>query len=148
MPVLDNPKHELVAQGFASGKKAKDVLGEAGYSPNPRNGTSYKKKPEIRNRIKEILEHKTLDLELNIANLTKMYFFTFNEATAANQHSAAKGCLDSLVKLHGLIVEREEDRTKPLGLSADERNQLIAALEELESPPDSGTPAGNIDHRA
>jgi hypothetical protein len=147
MPVLANPKHELIAQGFASGKKARDVLGEAGYSPNPRNGTSYKKKPEIRNRIKEILEHKTLDLELNIANLTKMYFFTFNEATAANQHSAAKGCLDSLVKLHGLMVERE-DRTKPLGLSADERNKLIAALEELESPPDSGTPAGNIDHRA
>ena len=122
MPVLDNPKHDLVAQGFAGGKKAKDVLGEA--------GTSYKKKPEIRSRIKEILEHKTLDLELNIANLTKMYFFTFNEATAANQHSAAKGCLDSLAKLHGLIVERE-DRTKPLGLSADERNKLIAALESL-----------------
>jgi hypothetical protein len=59
-----------------------------------------------------------------------MYFFTFNEATAANQHSAAKGCLDSLAKLHGLIVERE-DRTKPLGLSADERNKLIAALESL-----------------
>jgi hypothetical protein len=76
-----------------------------------------------------------------------MYFFTFNEATAANQHSAAKGCLDSLAKLHGLIVERE-DRTKPLGLSADERNKLIAALEGSERPPDSGTPLGNIGHRA
>ena len=49
------------------------------------SATSYKKKPEIRNRIQEILEHKTLNLEINIANLTKIYFSTFIEATAAKQ---------------------------------------------------------------
>jgi hypothetical protein len=46
------------------------------------------RKPEIRDRIKEILEDKTLALEINLANLTM--------ATAAKQLSAAKGCLDSL----------------------------------------------------
>jgi hypothetical protein len=134
MPVLDNPKHELIAQGFASGKKAKDVLEEAGYSPNPRNGTSYKKKPEIRNRIQEILEEKTLDLEINIANLTKIYFSTFIEATAAKQLSAAKGCLDSLAKLYGLMGEKDPPLAGS-GFSPDERRKLLAALEGLENPP-------------
>jgi hypothetical protein len=118
------------------------LASDRGRLANPRNGTSYKKKPEIRNRIQELLEEKTLHLEINIANLTKIYFSTYIEATAAKQHSAAKGCLDSLAKLHGLTGEKE---TAPAssGLTADERRILIAALEGLESPANSGAPPGN-----
>ena len=94
---------------------------------------AIRKNQKSETELNEILEEKTLDLEINIANLTKIYLSTFIEATAANQFSAAKGCLDSLAKLYGLAGEKDAPLAGS-GFSGDERRSTHRRSQRIRKP--------------
>ena len=58
MPVLENPKHEMFAQGLASGLTIDKAYEQAGFKPSLANGCVLKNKPHILKRIKELLEER------------------------------------------------------------------------------------------
>ena len=71
-------------------------------------------------------EDKALDLEVSIVNLTKLYFSTFIMAIATKQLSAAKSCLDSVAKLHGLMGQKDPpDSGTPQEISVTRRNASV-----------------------
>jgi phage terminase small subunit len=47
MPLLDNPKYELFAQGLAEGRTADEAYKRAGYKPNRGNAATLKANQSI-----------------------------------------------------------------------------------------------------
>ena len=54
MPILANPKHEVVAQALARGLLIKDAYSSGGFKYNKASATLFCQRPEIRARVKEI----------------------------------------------------------------------------------------------
>ena len=56
MPILENPRHELFAQGLTKGLAAIDAYVEAGYEANDGNCFRLKNDPAVVARVDELLE--------------------------------------------------------------------------------------------
>jgi phage terminase small subunit len=132
MPVLKNPKHERFAQELAKGISASQAYVNAGYKPHHDNPSRLRGDEGIQARVTELQQRASKSVDITIASLTKMYLEDRKLATELGQASAAKGCLDSLAKLHGLMIERKE--TGAPGefsrMSDDELDQYISERED------------------
>jgi len=132
MPVLKNPKHEKFAQELAKGVAAVQAYVNAGYEPHKANPHRLSENESVRSRVAELQERASKSVDITVASLTKMYLEDRKLATELGQPSAAKGCLDSLAKLHGLMIDRKE--TGGPGdfarMSDDELDRFISARED------------------
>lgn len=58
MPVLANPKHEAFAKALADGLKMVDAYEMAGYTRSPSAASQLNNKPEVQQRISELISEK------------------------------------------------------------------------------------------
>ena len=132
MPILKNPKHERFSQELAKGKSAAEAYVNAGYEYNNGNCIRLKGNESVKSRVEELQKRASASVDITVANLTKMYLEDRKFAKELGQAAAAKGCLDSLAKLHGLMIERKE--TGAPGefsrMSDDELDQYISERED------------------
>jgi hypothetical protein len=135
MPVLKNTKHERFAQELAKGISASQAYVNAGYKPHHDNPSRLRGDEGIQARVTELQQRASKSVDITIASLTKMYLEDRKLATELGQASAAKGCLDSLAKLHGLMIDRKE--TGGPGefarMSDDELDRFISEREDSSS---------------
>lgn len=73
MPILNNPRHERFCQELASGKTTDVAYQLAGYSPNPGNAGTLRKKQQIQRRLGELLDKRdALDQQATAKALDKL----------------------------------------------------------------------------
>ena len=114
MPVLLNPRYELFAQGLALGKKQDIAYADAGYTKNKGNSSTLKNKPEIQNRVQELLEERArvslektrLEIEVTknslLAELEESRQFAFEKGQAG----AAVAATVAKARITGNIIDR------------------------------------------
>lgn len=130
MPVLENPKYERFAQELAKGKTADEAYAKAGYRANRGNAATLKANQSISGRVEEIMERKAVRAEVTVQSLTDMLRDDRELARQLGQAAAAKSCVDSIAKLHGLIIDKSEVRVGDFGrLSDDELDRFIEERE-------------------
>lgn len=78
MPILDNVRWELMAQGLAQGKKQLAAYKAAGFAPNSKSATKLAAQPYIQERVRELMEvavaSTTLTVERVLGELEKLGF--------------------------------------------------------------------------
>lgn len=78
MPVINNPKHELFAQGLAKGQTEVEAYAAAGYKPDDGNASRLAKLPEIKARVLELTgqaaEKAGITIEAVLAELARIGF--------------------------------------------------------------------------
>lgn len=104
MPALKNARHEVYAQGMASGKTASEALRDAGYT-DPRNSTRLTKNNEIASRIDELRNRAAIKVDVTIESLAKELEEARSIAVKEKQTSAAVQATMGKAKLFGLGVE-------------------------------------------
>lgn len=72
MPILPNPKHELIAQELAKGTRKIDAYVAGGYKRNAASATNFAKRPEVAARVKEI-QDKRLDHQTRMEMVTSQH---------------------------------------------------------------------------
>ena len=140
MPVLKNSKHELFAQELAKGKTAREAYVNAGYEFNSGNCIRLKGNESIQARIQELQSRASTSVNITVSSLTEMYLEDRKLAKELGQTAAAKGCLDSLAKLHGLMIERKETGAPGefARMSDDELDRFISDRENTARYGDPG----------
>lgn len=118
MPVLDNAKHERMAQGLAEGKTATDAHESAGYSRNDGNASKLAARPEIQARVKEITgaaaERVGVSVEMVLAELVKHGFANMLDYMAIGTDGQpsldfTKLTRDKAAAIQELIVDTRKD---------------------------------------
>jgi hypothetical protein len=116
MPALSNPRYELFAQGLALGKKQDDAYADAGYTRNKGNSSTLKNKPEVQNRVCELLEQRSRAVTAKTAleiEVTKDTLLTELEdarqvAIKNKQASAMVMATIGKARITGQIIDRRE----------------------------------------
>jgi hypothetical protein len=108
--ILKNQRHELFAQGLATGKTATHTYEFAGYKPNPQNASRMTKNDDIQARVKELQERSAIKAELTVADIVKKLETLEASAIANNQISAGVTAVMGMAKILGLIVDKREQR--------------------------------------
>lgn len=109
MPILDNPQHELFAQGVAKGMTLVAAYEKAGYEPHDSNAARLIGNDRIADRVAELQELAAKRTLVTIDRLT-------DELEDARQHamkdekgaSAAVSAIMGKAKLHGLDVNKHD----------------------------------------
>lgn len=112
MPPLDNPKHELFAQGLAKGKTADEAYQDAGYAANRGNAATLKANQSIAGRVAELLSGAAERAEISVAGITKRLIKIADAAELladAPGMSVARASLMDAAKLNGLIVDKTQN---------------------------------------
>lgn len=88
MPVLDNSRWELYAQGVAGGKTQAQAYVDAGFAANDSNAAQLAKRPEVAARITEIngrgAERAAVTAERVIAEIAKIGFASIADYVKIN----------------------------------------------------------------
>ena len=71
MPVLENPRHELYAQGVAKGLTSIDAYRRAGYSRSRKGATLVKGKPDVQRRVRELIEAGARRAEVSVEKVLR-----------------------------------------------------------------------------
>jgi phage terminase small subunit len=119
LPVLKNPRHEILAQQLAAGKSATDAYELAGYRRSDTNGPALARTEEIRGRVSEINREAFEQQRAAVAvavertaitrqRLIEMADEIRTKAIEAGQLSAATAALKELGVLSGIRIERSE----------------------------------------
>jgi hypothetical protein len=108
--ILKNQRHELFAQGLATGKTAIHAYEFAGYKPNPQNAGRMTKNDDIQARVKELQKRSAIKAELTVADIVKKLETLEASAIANNQISAGVTAVMGMAKILGLIVDKREQR--------------------------------------
>ena len=118
MPILDNPKHELFAQGLAVGKSQRQAYLEVGYKDNAGTDSAAAKlygNIRIKARVQEIQTTAAKAIQLTIESLTEglLRLAAKAEATeSVNGYNAARAAIMDIAKLNGLIIDKTDNKTK------------------------------------
>jgi hypothetical protein len=116
VPALSNPRYELFAQGLALGKKQDDAYADAGYTRNKGNSSTLKNKPEVQNRVQELLDKragKTIEKYAAEVEYTREKLLGYLEearlfALDCKNPSAAVSATVGMARVLGLIIDRRE----------------------------------------
>lgn len=108
MPALQNPKHELYAQGLAKGKTADEAYVIAGYKQNRKNASRLKANEDILDRIAQLRQGASQRAEITLESLLREASEIQAAAHADKQYSAATAAFTAKAKLAGLWVDRSE----------------------------------------
>lgn len=104
--ILRNARHELYAQGVASGLAKQEAYAQAGFK-----GTYYSldQRPDIKGRIRQILEHASRRAELSRKDILDRIFQDWELARKLGQVPAALKAGELMGReLHRMFTERRE----------------------------------------
>ncbi len=115
MAVLANSRHELFAQGVATGKPAREAYIAAGYSPNGADGAASKLQSiaKVFARINELKSEAAKGAVLTIEGLTADLLRIAGKAeqlAEASGLSVARASIMDAAKLNGLVVDKSEGK--------------------------------------
>lgn len=132
MPILTNPKHEVFAQSIADGMKVIDAYEHAGYPRSPSAASQLKKRPEIQERVQEIiagardeairerdLDPDALPETLNQQWLIKTLMKNVQIAQRASQIAPANKAVEMLAQIIGISTGT---RGKGIPITDDDEN--------------------------
>ena len=108
MPVLDNAKHELFAQGLAKGETAIAAYEAAGYQPDRGAASRLSANVNIAARVVELQSAVAEQTECTIADIAKQLDEDRTLAHSVEQAGAAVSATMGKAKLFGLIKEKHE----------------------------------------
>ncbi len=153
MPVLSNPKHEAYCKAMADGLKMVDAYEMAGYARSPSAASQLNNRPEIQQRISEMISEKqsrsqefdddldNLPPDLNREWLLKTLMKNVSIAQKAGQIAPANKAVEMLAELIGYsfkkpgnnpTAEDEEakakDKAQEAGLDMDRISDGLAKL--------------------
>ena len=116
MPVLENPRHELFAQGLAVGKTQKQAYIDAGYSTQDARAKASRllaPKGNIFARKIELQQGSAKEAQITIERLTQGLLRIADKAEAiedASGYQAARAAIMDAAKLNGLIVDKTDNK--------------------------------------
>ena len=118
MVALKNARHEKYAQALAKGKTADQAYKTAGFKPHRGNASTLRAKQNILERVAEILGHAAEQTLVTIDTLTE----ELEEARKLGMQnpkgaSAAVSAVMGKAKLHGLLVDKVENKVTLDGLA-------------------------------
>lgn len=108
MPVLENQRHELFAQGLAQGKSASEAYEAAGYSHNDGNAVRLKGNEKVQARVAELQERAAVSVSLTREWVLEQLIDTVNKAKGTEDYAPANKALELLGKELGMFVDRSE----------------------------------------
>lgn len=168
MPKLANAKWEAFANGLADGLTVLDAYENAGYPRSQSAASTLKSKPEISERVTEILKGRrdtavregeadleTLPDELNKTWVIKTLMRNVEIAQTQGQISAANKAVELLAEFIGMrpkkgaapVDDDDKDETKDVDIDklSDAFGRLHDVLDqrdkEKEKPGEEGAPA-------
>lgn len=109
--ILRNPRYELYAQGIAAGLSPGDAYTKAGgKAKDPRSASqSIASRPEVQNRIQELLANAAKRSELSRKDILDRIFADWELARKLGQVPAALKAAELMGKeMHKMFVERKE----------------------------------------
>jgi phage terminase small subunit len=117
MPILSNPKHERFAQELANGVSATEAYERAGFARNRVSAHRLKQKPNIGERVGELLKQRehinaqATAKAIEITALTKEWVIErlMSFAKCADKDAASVRALELLGKELGMFVDRHAD---------------------------------------
>jgi phage terminase small subunit len=109
MPALRNIRREKFCRNVLSGMSRPEAYEKAGYAA-PQRQSAYRlmQEPEVKHRMIELLNKTETDVIISLETLTNAYVDILSAARDENDLKTAKGVLDSLGRMHGLVIERKE----------------------------------------
>jgi phage terminase small subunit len=116
MPALDNTRHELFAQGVASGKTQVQAYIDAGYESLNAEANAFRLMDNdgIYNRIEELKERSARAVVLTLAKATTDLLRLAEKGERLNDapgFSVAKSAIMDACKLNGLVIDRSDNKT-------------------------------------
>ena len=109
---LKDPRHEEFCQLIATGHSQTAAYAEAYQRDKDKSaesgGARLAKREEVAERIEQLKAKEARRFDVNQKSLTKHYVDLVEIAKEDRDVAAARGCLDSLAKLHGLMIDRAE----------------------------------------
>lgn len=147
MPRLDNPRHELYAQGIAKGKSQRQSYLDAGYSPTGDPSTDscasqLLSQLKVIARVSELLEAAAKRTEVTIESISAEYEEARNLAIVEKQTSAAVAATTGKAKLHGLITDKvKSEITGQDGAPLLEGRDLARRIAMTLAMADQGKPS-------
>lgn len=119
MPRLDNPKHELFAQGLAKGKSQVEAYQEAGYAPSEPNASRLTSNDKVAARVAEIQGRAAIRAEITVADII------------AELEQARVVALGAATPQSGAAVAASMGKAKLLGLVIDKSLTAATSVEDL-----------------
>lgn len=108
MPVLENRKQELYAQGLARGEPQMKAYENAGYKPLESAASRLASQVKVLARVRELQAASAERAEVTAAELSDQLEDIRKKALEANQMGAAAQAVMGRAKLHGLIIDKAE----------------------------------------
>lgn len=107
--ILRNPRYELFAQGIAAGLSKKDAYLKAGFKGTGHACFMLAGRPEIKQRVKELLDNAANRAELSRKDILDRIFQDWELARKLGQVPAALKAAELMGKeMHRMFVERKE----------------------------------------
>jgi len=142
MPVLENPNHELFAQGLAKGKTQIEAYEAAGYSPDRGAACRLSANVNVQERVSELQEKAAKRVLVTVESLAEELDEAKGVAKGEKQSSAMVQAIMGKAKLFGLGSETRKltgaitvvtiTAEKLASLTDDELAALEAAYPVLE----------------
>ncbi len=109
MPALSNIRRELFCRNMLKGMSRPKAYERAGYAA-PCRQSAYRlaKEPDVAKRMFELLTKTETEVIITTQTLTNAYVEVLDKSFEDEDYKNAKSTLDSLAKLHGLMVDRKE----------------------------------------
>src|SRR4029077_6710504 len=110
MPVLDNPKWELAAQGVAQGKTQLEAIETAGYAPHDSNASRLIGNDRVKLRIRELQEQAAMSISITLEGQIAKLEEVLEQSKLLKQCSAAIAAIREQSELAGLKITRLESK--------------------------------------
>ena len=102
MAALENPRHELFAQGVVEGKSTDASYTDAGYKSQRQNASRLMANDDVKQRVAELQDHHQQRPDITVDGLTTQLEPSRALAMDAKQPAAATGAIMAMARLHGL----------------------------------------------
>ncbi len=128
MPPLPNPKREAFAQALASGATRRQAMLTAGYRYHNSNACTLAAKPDVKERVAELLAAKANETTCSLASLMAEMAATQATAMADQRLSRALAALVARARLAGLWPSGSRRNTAKLGRGDRARYAIKRAM--------------------
>jgi 16S rRNA C1402 (ribose-2'-O) methylase RsmI len=108
MGPLDNPRHELLAQGLAKGQTQQEAFEATGMAGKRAHASRTANLPEVKRRVQELLTDASMMTKIDKAWVMSELQKTYERATESEDYSACNKSLELLGKELGMFVDRHE----------------------------------------
>jgi phage terminase small subunit len=146
MPVLTNARYERFAQNLATGIPQHEAYTKAGFILKPSghrtDASKLARKPEIADRVKELLERQAKRLDITVDTLVGELDLMYKLALATKQPGAGIGAIMGKAKLLGLVVDKAEVESstvrRPMRTPGTDKKMSMDEWQKKFARPDGG----------